>query len=153
MAVLQRAGWQPVTGTPQVPPYPTAASTGPAAWSGYAAPTPVTISANTTLPASGYPSWVTAGTPLTVTNVAFTITAGTITVSAPSVTFQGCSFTASTVPGVNGPTLVNLTGAGPYVFDHCTMNGADGTSATRVMLAINQGHDAALTVSNCNLYY
>ena len=152
MASLLRGGWQPVTGTRQVPLYPTAASTGPAA-GGYSSPTPVTISANTNLNATGYPSWVTAGSPLTVTNVAFTITAGTITVNAPSVTFQGCSFTSSTVPGVNGPTLVNLLGAGPYVFDHCSMNGSGGTSATRVMLAINQGHDAALTVSNCNLYY
>ena len=153
MATLLRGGWRPVSGTVQVPVYPTAASTGPAAWSGYTSPTPVTISANTTLPATGYPSWVTAGNPLTVTNTAFTMTGGTITVSAPAVTFTGCSFSSSAVPGVNGPTLINLTGAGPYIFNYCSAYGADGTTATRVMLCINQGADAPLTVENCNIYY
>jgi hypothetical protein len=158
VATLLRGGWRPVSGTVQVPTYPTAASTGPAAWSGYATPTPVTISANTNLNATGYPAWVVPGTgaqtgSLVVSNTAFTMTGGTITVNAPSVIFQGCSFASSAVPGVNGPTLINTTGAGPYTFNYCSAYGSDGTTATRVMLAINQGADAAYTISNCNMYY
>lgn len=153
MTTLLRGGWRPVTGSPQFPVYPTAATTGPAA-GGYATPTPVTISANTNLNATGYPSWATPiSGGLQVSNVAFTVTAGTITVNAPAVTFQGCTFSSSTVPGTNGPTLINLLGAGPYLFNYCSMYGSDGTTATRVMLCINQGADAALTISGSNIYY
>ena len=151
MTMLRRGGWRPVAGTAQIPLYPTAASTGPAA-GGYASLTPVTISADTEIKNTPYPSWVTAGTPLTVTGVAFAAS-NTIDVYVNSVTFTGCSFISSAAAGSSGPLAINLRGTGPYVFNYCTICGSDGTSATRIMVAINMITDCALTVTNCNIYY
>ena len=95
--------------------YPNALTTGPAA-NGYSAATAVTISSGVTIGNSGNPSWVggsnTAG--WTVSQVAFSLTGGDITVSATApVTFTGCSFSSSLQASTGELT-------GPRTGDHAT---------------------------------
>ena len=150
-ALLRAAGgWQTATvAPPALPAYPDATTTGPAA-GGYSSPTPVTISANQRIDGTGDPAWVTtSGGGLLVSNVAFT-SAETIDVYSNAVTFAGCDFNNTRAASSSVPILLNLRGTGPYLFDHCSFR-ADGTSATRIMVAINQYADCALTVQNCDI--
>jgi hypothetical protein len=154
VTALLRAGWQPVSGTPQVPVYPSAASTGPAA-GGYSSLTPVTLSAETKIQNSPYPSWVSnpGSGPLLVSGVAFTVDTPNFEIYANEMTFTGCSFVSPQTAWATGPIMITLYGTGPYVFSYCSMCGSDGTSATRIEEIVAMNADCNLTIEYCNMYY
>ena len=81
------------------------------------------------------------------------MTDGNITVSAGTVTFQGCDFNSSLPGATDGPEIITLTGSGPYLFEFCSIHGSDGTGATRMDEAIAVAANSNVTVQFCNIYY
>jgi hypothetical protein len=148
-AAMLRAGWHPV---PTSTGYPNAATTGPAA-GGYPDLVPVTISTETSLNSTGYPSWASPGDGgLVVENTAFTM-AAPIDVYADVVTFTGCDFSSTQLATNNGPLLITLRGTGPYTFSFCSLHGSDGTQVTRVNEVIDMVSDCPVLINYCNIYY
>jgi hypothetical protein len=135
------------------PGYPNATTTGPAA-GGYSSPTAVALSANQNINLTGNPAWATTvGSAVTISNVNFTITNNaTITIknTVSTVTFQGCTFNGSAgTASSSQPTMIVLDNTVATTIKYCKFY-ADGTSATRIMLCIQQAVDTALTVEYCD---